>query len=65
MIDPKTFVKNPKGQSNALKEIDGSFNCSEPECFETVSKGQYDRENKKVYWVCPNGHEGSARLAYE
>lgn len=65
MIDPKTFIKNEKKSSINLKEVEGSFSCSEPGCFETTSSGKYDSENKKVYWICNNGHEGSARLAYE
>lgn len=65
MIDPKTFIKTSIKNINKYKEIDGSFSCSEPGCFETTSKGQYDRENKKVYWTCANGHQCSARLAYE
>lgn len=65
MIDPKQFIKSPKKEEKVYKEIEGSFTCSEPGCFETVSSGKYDYENKKVYWVCPNGHEGSARLVYE
>lgn len=65
MIDPKTFVRNPGPPKNQFKEVDGSFNCSEIGCFESVTHGKYDPENKKVYWVCPNGHEGSARLIYE
>jgi len=64
MIDPKTFVKNVKNNSN-FKDIEGTFSCPEPGCFLTVSNGRYDPNNKKVYWVCPNGHEGSARLMYE
>lgn len=65
MIDPKTFIKNPVSQENNFKEIQGAFNCSEPGCFKTARSGKYDKENKKVYWICPNGHEGSARLIYE
>lgn len=65
MIDPKTFITNSSNKSSNLKDIEGTFTCSEPGCFETVSTGKYDAENKKVYWTCPNGHEGGARLAYE
>lgn len=64
MIDPKTFVKNIKSSSN-FKKISGTFSCSEPGCFLKTSEGRYDSENKKVYWTCPNGHDGSARLMYE
>ena len=65
MIDPKSFVSRKSSQSISFKEIEGTFTCSEPECFEIVSKGKYDSENKKVYWSCPYGHQGEARLAYE
>ena len=65
MIDPKTFITSDTSKPTNLKEIDGTFTCSEPGCFQTVSKGKYDSENKKVYWTCPDGHEGGARLAYE
>lgn len=65
MIDPKNFIKGPSIKNNELKRIDGTFTCSEAECFETVSSGHYDYENKKVFWTCPNGHECSARLAFE
>lgn len=65
MIDPKTFVKGPSKNKTTYKDIDGTFSCSEPGCFEITSHGKYDSENKKVFWVCPNGHEGSARLMYE
>lgn len=65
MIDPKTFVKNPHTNKTRFKDIEGTFTCSEPGCFETVSQGKYDPDNKKVFWLCPNGHEGSARLLYE
>lgn len=65
MIDPKTFVKPSSKNKIEYKEIDGSFTCSEPGCFETSKSGNYDPENKKVFWVCPNGHECSARLVYE
>ena len=51
--------------ANALKDIDGSFTCSEPGCFETVTSGKYDSQNKKVFWKCPNNHMNSARLSYE
>jgi hypothetical protein len=65
MIDPKSFITNTSKKNDGLKEIEGTFTCSEPGCFETVSKGRYDSENKKVYWTCPNDHMGSARLMYE
>lgn len=65
MIDPKTFITNSPNKSTNFKEIEGTFTCSEPGCFETVSTGQYDLENKKVYWTCANGHDGGARLIYE
>ena len=65
MIDPKQFISNSPKQNTQLKFIEGTFTCSEPGCFETVSEGRYDSENRKVYWTCPHGHEGEARLAYE
>jgi hypothetical protein len=65
MIDPKTFIKGDGENKDSLKEIDGTFTCSEPGCFETVSKGKYDLKNKKVYWKCPNNHMCSAGLMYE
>lgn len=65
MIDPKTFVTNASNKVETLKDIEGTFTCYEAGCFETVSHGKYDSENKKVYWTCSNGHEGGARLAYE
>lgn len=64
MIDPKTFIKNINN-NEGLKDIEGTFSCPEVDCFYVVSQGKYDIENKKVFWICPNGHEGSARLAYE
>jgi len=64
MIDPKTFIKNVKPKKQ-MREINGSFSCSEQGCYEVSSIGMYDAEDRKVYWVCPNGHEGSARLIYE
>jgi hypothetical protein len=64
MIDPRQFIKNDKPASS-LKDIEGSFTCSEPGCFETVTSGKYDSENKKVYWKCSNNHMNSARLSYE
>lgn len=63
MIDPKTFIKKPGQNKTIYKDIEGTFTCSE--CFESSSSGKYDTENKKVFWICPNGHEGSARLMYE
>lgn len=65
MIDPKQFITNNPSKSESLKEMDASITCSEAGCFEHISKGLYDSENKKIYWKCSNGHEGSARLAYE
>jgi hypothetical protein len=65
MIDPKKFITSPSKEGGKYKEIDGSFSCPETGCFEVSNKGKYDAENKKVYWTCPNGHQGSARLAYE
>jgi hypothetical protein len=65
MIDPKNFIKPSPKQNKTFKDIEGSFSCPEIGCFEVSSTGKYDSENKKVYWVCPNGHEGSARLVYE
>lgn len=65
MIDPKTFIKNTEKNKTSLKEIEGTFTCSEPGCFETVTTGKYDNENKKVFWICPNEHMNSARLSYE
>jgi|APGre2960657373_1045057.scaffolds.fasta_scaffold62996_2 hypothetical protein len=64
MIDPKQFIRNSE-DSRSLKDIDGSFTCSEPGCFETVTSGKYDSQNKKVFWKCPNNHMNSARLSYE
>jgi hypothetical protein len=65
MIDPKAFISAPSKSSTKFKEIDGTFSCSEQGCFEVSTKGMYDASNKKVYWTCPNGHDGSARLVYE
>lgn len=65
MIDPEKFITKSTQKHQQLKFIEGTFTCSEVGCFETVSEGRYDSENKKVYWTCPNGHEGEARLAYE
>lgn len=65
MIDPKSFVSTNTPQNMPLKDIEGTFTCPEPGCFEIMSSGKYDSENKKVYWVCPAGHDGEARLAYE
>jgi len=65
MIDPKDFIRNESAKKDSYKEISGTFSCSEPGCFLTVNSGRYDSVNKKVYWTCPSGHEGSARLAYE
>lgn len=65
MIDPKQFIKPQKTKMPQYKEISGSFSCLEPGCFEVSTTGRYDAENKKVYWTCPNGHDGSARLVYE
>lgn len=64
MIDPRDFVKNAK-PSKKLKDISGSFACPEQDCYELTTEGKYDPEEKKVYWVCSNGHEGAARLMYE
>jgi hypothetical protein len=65
MIDPKSFITAPSKSNTKFKEIDGTFSCSEQGCFEVSTKGMYDASNKKVYWTCPNGHDGSARLVYE
>jgi hypothetical protein len=65
MIDPKTFITSSPNKSRSLKDIEGTFTCPEPGCFEITSEGKYDSENKKVYWTCSNGHESGARLAYE
>lgn len=65
MIDPKIFINSPKKENKQYKDINGSFSCPEPGCFEVTSSGKYDYENKKVYWTCVNGHDGSARLVYE
>ena len=65
MIDPKTFIKDTVQQKSIYKDIEGSFNCPEQGCFESTTEGKYDSENKKVYWVCPKGHEGNANLVYE
>lgn len=63
MIDPKDFVSEdtPKSKSR-YKAIEGSFSCPEQGCYEVAKEGHYDEENRKVFWLCPNGHEGSARL---
>jgi hypothetical protein len=65
MIDPRQFIRVPEKDTKTYKEINGSFMCPEPGCFEVTSSGKYDNENKKVYWTCVNGHDGSARLVYE
>jgi hypothetical protein len=65
MIDPKTFIRPSINNDKKYKNIDGTFTCSEPGCFETSNSGKYDYENKKVFWTCINGHECSARLVYE
>lgn len=64
MIDPSMFIK-PKSEKSELKEINFSITCSEPGCFERVEKTMYDQKNKKAYWTCPNGHDGSATIIYE
>lgn len=63
MIDPKMFIKtDPSKNTEGLKDMDGAYACPEPGCFEIARSGKYDEENRKIFWVCPNGHEGSARL---
>lgn len=64
MIDPKQFVSSNK-EHQQLKPIDASIFCSEPNCYERVTNALYDSKEKKAYWTCPNGHEGSARIPYE
>lgn len=62
MIDPKMFIKDSPQKSQEFKEMGGAFACPEPDCFEIARSGQYDEENRKIFWTCPNGHPGSARL---
>lgn len=64
MIDPRTFVSDDAGKSisGKFKIIEGSFSCPEQGCYEVSKEGHYDEENRKVFWTCPNGHDGSARL---
>lgn len=65
MIDPKSFITAPSKSSSSFKKIEGTFSCPEQGCFEVSTEGAYDPANKKVYFTCPNGHDGSARLVYE
>lgn len=63
MIDPRAFLSNdPSNSPGKYRAIQGSFSCPEQGCYEVANEGQYDEENRKVFWTCSNGHDGSARL---
>jgi hypothetical protein len=63
MIDPRSFISSSEsGPPPKYRTMQGSFSCSEQGCYEVATEGEYDEENRKIFWTCPNGHEGSARL---
>ena len=63
MIDPREFVSNDIAKTpDKLRVMQGSFACPEQGCYEVATEGKYDEENRKIFWICPNGHEGSAKL---
>jgi len=61
MIDPKDFISSDQSKNKELPTVEGTFSCPEQGCYEVVTEAEYDEENRKVFWVCPNGHEGGAR----
>jgi hypothetical protein len=64
MIDPKAFLStDPEEKENErYRAMQGSFSCPENGCYEVATEGQYDEFNRKIFWTCPAGHDGSARL---
>ena len=61
MIDPKDFISSQQSKEKELPKVEGTFSCPEQGCYEVVTEAEYDEENRKAFWVCPNGHEGGAR----
>ena len=61
MINTKDCISSEKSNSKELPTVEGTFSCPEQGCYEVVTEAEYDEENRRAFWVCPNGHEGSAR----
>lgn len=61
MIDPKEFITAEPTENKKMPTVEGTFSCPEQGCYEVVTEADYDEENKKAFWTCPNGHDGGAR----